>query len=97
MQRLLYTLERITTRHINRAAVEDAVVGITMAALGVHGIQKEVGGEADTPRIRVTFPDENAMRTFNLRIERALAVRDVKIKKIQIEVPPTSGAVRAEA
>lgn len=94
MQRLIYTLEPMSGAR-TRAIGEDAIVGITMAALGIHGIHKEVGGPAHAPRVCVTFPDERATAAFNLRIERTLALRGVKITKIQVDptAPTTARAV----
>jgi len=85
MKRLIYSFDRVPTAPsalVARTIVEDAMLGITMAGLGLPGIQRRVDGESDPPRVTLTFPDDKTLLRFNLRIERALAVRGVRIKKI---------------
>lgn len=89
MKRLVYTLERMQPEQVVdflHPLAQDAIVGLTMAGLGLPGIQRRVdaGSVTDLLDAVVTFPDDNSMRRFNLRIERALAVRNVKIRKIHV-------------
>lgn len=100
MKRLIYTLARLQHEgaEFARATVEDAVLGITMAALGLPGVRRAVCGSPEVPKVLITFPDDKALLKFNLRIERALAVRGVKIRKIEVvEATRRSGFDRAVA
>ena len=87
MKRLVYTLERVQPAQgptFGGALAQDAIVGLTMASLGLPGIQRRVDNAADLLEATLSFPDDKALLQFNLRVERALAVRGVKIRKIRI-------------
>ena len=84
MKRLVYTLERVHSLTSAGAFTEDAIVGLTMASLGLPGIERRVDIAADLLEATLSFPDDKSLLRFNLRVERALAVRGVKIKKIRI-------------
>ena len=84
MNRLVYTLERMRSLTLPGAFMEDALVGLTMASLGLPGIERCVDNAADLLEATLSFPDDKSLLRFNLRVERALAVRGVKIRKIRI-------------
>ena len=88
MQRLVYTFERI--QPAQGPIVGDVIVGIAMAAVGIFGIRRRVDGTAESPHAAIDFPSDTSILRFNLRIERALAARGVKIKKICV-VEDSSG------
>lgn len=92
MKRLIYTFERVRVApgaHGPRPILEEAMLGITMAGLGLSGIQRRVDGATEPPRVTITFPDDKTLLRFNLRIERALAVRGVRIQKIRFADEPS--------
>ena len=87
MKRLVYTLERAQPQQDSkslRTVAQDAIIGLTMATLGLPGIQRRVDGANDVVEAILVFPDDNSIVQCNLRIERALAVRGVKIRKIRV-------------
>ena len=86
MKRLVYTLERTQPApdaKVVRTVAQDATIGLTMATLGLPGIQRRVNGAANPVEATLVFPDDHSFVQCNLRIERALAVRGVKISKIR--------------
>jgi hypothetical protein len=84
MKRLVYTLERVHNLTFGGAFMEDAIVGLTMASLGLPGIERRIDNAADLLEATLSFPDDKSLLRFNLRVERALALRGVKIRKIHI-------------
>ena len=87
MKQLVYTLVRAQPAHgpaFADSTFADAILGLTMASLGLPGIQRRVDGSAEPLEATLSFPDDKALQRFNLRVERALAVRGVKIQKIRI-------------
>src|SRR5262245_61218931 len=87
MKRLVYTFERAQPNQGNASAqpiVGDVIVAIAMASVGITGVQRRVDGSADAPVATMIFPNDRTLSRFNLRIERALAVRGVRITKIRI-------------
>lgn len=87
MQRLVYSFERMQPSAGSQAPdpiVGDVIVGIAMAAVGIVGLQRRVDGPPEAPQALLTFPNDKTLLRFNLRIERALAMRNVRIAKIRI-------------
>jgi hypothetical protein len=103
MTRLVYTLERKTVadRGANarltsqRSTSEDALIAMTVAALGLPLLRRHANASGECATVTVTFPDDRVMAVFNLRVERALAIRNIRIRKI--EVAAESMPVRAVA
>ncbi len=95
MQRLTYMFERTPAAQPSESArpiLDDALLALTMAGLGLPGLRRRVDGSA--PQATVAFPDENTLRAFNLRIERALAVRGLRIRKIRVVEEPAAAYAR---
>ena len=86
MSVLIYTFERAqpVRPEFDRPILADTVVGLSMASLGLPGIRRQVDVASDPLQVAISFPDQRALLRFNLRVERALAVRGVRIKKIRI-------------
>jgi hypothetical protein len=101
MQRLVYHFERIQPSEgpkLGQPIVGDVIVAIAMAAVGIAGLQRRVEGSADVPQAVVSFANDQSLLKFNLRIERALAARGVKITKIQVlEQAPRRAAAQRDA
>jgi len=92
MQRLVYSFERVhpsagspgSDPIVGDPIVGDVIVAIAMAAVGIVGVQRRVDGPPEAPQALLTFPNDKTLLRFNLRIERALALRNVRIAKIRI-------------
>ena len=89
MTRLLYTLARTeygedTPDPSSRTLAEDATISITMAALGLPLVHRQFFRSTDGLIVVLSFSDDGAMNSFNLRIERALARRAIHITKIRM-------------
>lgn len=102
MHRLLYTFEKIdpaARATADEPIVGDVIVGIAMAAVGIVGMHRRVEGPAHAPQAFVSFLDERSLQRFNLRIERALDARGVKIARIRVidGAAPTADERRAVA
>src|SRR3982751_1131352 len=77
MTRLVYTLERkpatdsrIPARARSaRTTSEDALIAMTMAALGLPLLRRHANGSGENATVSVTFPDDRVMAVFNLRVE----------------------------
>lgn len=96
MTQLIYTLERARgelAAGARRSLADDATLGVIMAGLGL-GINPCRIVAAEPLQLLLGFADDTAVQRFNLRIERALAVRGVRIVKIHADGEST---VRDEA
>ena len=91
MQRLVYSFGRVRPSADSQTPdpiVGDVIVGIAMAAVGIVGLQRRVDGPPEAPQALLAFPNDRTLLLFNLRIERALALRNVRIAKIRIVDEP---------
>ena len=85
MKQLRYTFEGIQPAlgaESSLPILADTVVGLRMASIGLPGITRLVNTGADPLEVMLSFPDDQTLLRFNLRVERALAARGVKIKDV---------------
>ena len=89
MSRLIYWLERADSdtdipKTNARTMPEDATVAVTMAALGLPYVRRQFFRSSEGLACVLSFRDEQVTTLFNLRVERALAQRGVRIRRIQV-------------